>query len=184
MHRFRATLYKVGIVRCVDVPSRLSSRLGPGSAPPVHGTIEDVPFRSTLLARRGGTYRLCVHSRIWRSRGLDAGDAVRVAIERDEEPREAAELPRDFVSALDERPQVRAYLERAAPSLRREIARWLAAAKRPETRERRIAVALDRLEERAGKSKPRPLRRAPASGSPPRSDRRNLPRARRTAKAR
>ena len=184
MHRFSATLYKVGIVRCVDVPSRLSSRLGRGPAPPVHGTIEDVPFRSTLLARREGAYRLCVHSRIWRPRGLDAGDTVRVAIERDAEPREVASLPRDFISALDDRPVVRAYIENAAPSLRREIAMWLAAAKRPETRERRIAVALDRLEERAGKAKPRPVRRARASGSPPRSAPPNRPRARRTAKAR
>ncbi|HKE49307.1 MAG TPA: YdeI/OmpD-associated family protein [Rhodanobacteraceae bacterium] len=184
MHRFRARLYKVGVVRCIDVPSRLSSRLGPGAAPPVRGTIEAVPFRSTLLARRDGAYRLCVHSRIWRPRGLDAGDDVHVEITRDDEPREAPVLPGDFVDALQERPLVRRYIDNAAPSLRREIALWLAAAKRPETRERRIAVALDRLEERAGKPKPRPVKPARASGSPPRSARPTPRRARRTAKAR
>ena len=184
MHRFRAKLYKVGIVRCIDVPSRLSSRLGPGPAPPVHGTIEDVPFRSTLLARGEGAYRLCVHSRIWRPRGLDAGDTVRAAIERDDEPRDVVSLPADFQRALDDRPLARTFIENAAPSLRREIALLLAAPKRPETRERRIAIALDRLEERAGKAKPRPVSRARASGSPPRSARPSPRRARKTAKAR
>jgi uncharacterized protein YdeI (YjbR/CyaY-like superfamily) len=37
--------------------------------------------------------------------------------------------------------------------LRREIGNWLAAAKRPETRERRIEAALDNLEARAAPNK-------------------------------
>lgn len=151
MHRFRATLYKVGILRCIDVPSRLSRSLGQGSAPPVCGTIEGVPFRSTLRARGEGAYRLHVHSRVWRPRGLDAGDTVQVAIERDVVPRDDPALPADFLRALEDRPAARAILAIITPSLRREIAAWLAAAKRAETRERRIATALDTLEERAAK---------------------------------
>ncbi len=151
MHRFRAKIYKVGILRCVDVPVGASRRLGQDSAPPVRGRIEGVEFRSTLRPRGKCAYRLFVHSRIWRPRGLDAGDSVRIAIERDAEPREVPSLPADFLRALDDRPVVRAYVATIAPSTRREIALWLAAAKRSETRERRIAVALDRLEERAVK---------------------------------
>jgi Bacteriocin-protection, YdeI or OmpD-Associated/Domain of unknown function (DUF1905) len=149
VHRFSARLYRIGLLRCIDIPVHASRALGPGLAPPVRGTIEGVAFRSTLRPRGQGAYRLYVHSRAWRPRGLDAGDDVRVAIERDEEPREQLDLPADFLRALDDRPLVRAFVATMAPSLRREIAAWLAAARRVETRERRIAVALDRLEERA-----------------------------------
>ena len=151
MHRFRAALYRVGILRCVAIPLRVSRSLGTESTPPVRGTIDGVPFRSTLLARGGGAYRLVVHSRIWRARGVDEGDTVAVAIERDLEPRNDLPLPADFLRALDDRPTVRAYVATLTPAVRREIAAWLAAAKRRETRERRIETTLDRLEAMAEK---------------------------------
>ena len=162
MHRFRATLYKIGNLRCVDLPARASGAFGPEKAPPVRGTIEGIAFRSTLLPRGEGAYRMFVHSRIWRTRGLDAGDATAIAIERDDEPRADLPLPRDFVRALEDRPVARAYAATIAPSLRREIAAWLAAAKRAETRERRIMAALDRFEEMASRRRGKRRRKTQA----------------------
>jgi uncharacterized protein YdeI (YjbR/CyaY-like superfamily) len=47
--------------------------------------------------------------------------------------------PDELVAALDERPEARRYWDRFPPSSRRAILEWIAAAKRPDTRARRIA---------------------------------------------
>ena len=59
------------------------------------------------------------------------------------------DTPYDFLKALESRPSARGFYDKASTALRREIGNWLAAAKRPETRERRIESALVDLEARA-----------------------------------
>lgn len=148
MQRFRAKLYKIGYLRCVDVPAGVSRALGEESSVPVRGTAAGVEFRSTLTPRGNHMHRLFVHSRVWRARWIDLGDTIEIQIERDMESREP-DTPYDFLRALDKRPVARRFYDRASAALRREIGNWLAAAKRPETRERRIESALDDLETRA-----------------------------------
>lgn len=152
MQRFRAKLYKIGFLRCVDVPRGVSRALGDEATIPVCGHAAGVPFKSTLTPRGSMAHRLFVHSRVWRARRLDLGDTLEVTLERDFESREP-DTPYDFLKALETRPVARHVYDRASIALRREIGRWLAAAKRSETRERRIAAALDNLEQR---SLPRP----------------------------
>jgi len=150
MLRFRARLYRIGILRCVDVPGRISHALGGERNIPVRGKAAAIPFRSTLVARGKRAHRLFVHSRSWRTHGLDAGDRIEIELERDGEPRTVA-VPPDFLRALDDRPAARRGYASAPDGLRREIADWVAAAKRAETRERRIEKALDVLEARAAR---------------------------------
>jgi len=147
MQRFRAKLYRVGYLRCVDVPADVSLALGDEANIPVKGEAAGVQFRSTLTPRGSGTHRLFVHSRIWRNRWIDIGDSIEIRLERDRASREA-ETPHDFLRALARRPAARRAYDKAPPRLRREIGNWLAAAKRSETRERRIEAALDNLEAR------------------------------------
>jgi hypothetical protein len=148
MQRFRAKLYKIGYLRCVDVPVGISRVLGDEPTIPVRGHAAGIDFRSTLTPRGGCAHRLFVHSRIWRARWLDVGDSIEIMLERDYESREP-DTPYDFLKALDARPVARRVYANASIALRRDIGRWLAAARRSETRERRIAAALDNLEARA-----------------------------------
>ena len=154
MPRFRAKIYKIGLLRCVDVPRAAGRTLGQNGRIAVRGKCDDVSFRSTLIPRGDGAYRLFVHSRVWRPRGLDSGDTIELSIERDEEPREVA-TPHDLLRALEDRPRAQAEFRAAGPGLRREIAAWLAAAKQAQTRERRIERALDELERRNEKRRSR-----------------------------
>lgn len=147
MQRFRAKLYKIGYLRCVDVPVGVSRTLGDETTIPVCGRAAGVAFRSTLTPRGNLAHRLFIHSRVWRSKWLDVGDSLEIAIERDFKSREP-DTPYDFLKALETRPAARKVYDKASAALRREIARWLAAAKRAETRDRRIAAALDNLEQR------------------------------------
>ncbi len=56
-------------------------------------------------------------------------------------------IPEEFVAALNANPTAKAALEAFAPSHRREYVDWIAEAKRPETRDKRIAQAIEWLAE-------------------------------------
>lgn len=62
-------------------------------------------------------------------------------------PRQELPIPPEFAAALEASPAAKATLEGFAPSHRREYVEWIAEAKRPETRERRIAQAIAQLAE-------------------------------------
>jgi uncharacterized protein YdeI (YjbR/CyaY-like superfamily) len=63
------------------------------------------------------------------------------------QPKPAAEIPADFAEALEKAPQARQHLDSFPPSARRDYVDWIAEAKRPETRAKRIATALEWLSE-------------------------------------
>jgi hypothetical protein len=105
---FRARLQKLWILRCVNVPEKVSRALGGGPGHiPVRGWIEDLDFRSTLTPRGRRRHRLVVHSRIGRPLHLDAGDAVAVTLFRDDAP-DQFPLPPELQDALAADPEASA----------------------------------------------------------------------------
>jgi uncharacterized protein YdeI (YjbR/CyaY-like superfamily) len=74
------------------------------------------------------------------------GDEVDVELELDAEPRVIAE-PADFARALDADPVARAAYDHLAYSHKRQHVLAVEAAKKPETRGRRIEQALEMLRE-------------------------------------
>lgn len=76
--------------------------------------------------------------------GVEIGDAVEATVDLDTAER-AVEVPDDLATALDADRAVRAAFDALSYSRRKELARGVAEAKRPETRERRIAAAVDSL---------------------------------------
>jgi hypothetical protein len=141
---FRAKIYKVGINRCVDVPRRVSCALGEGKYVPVKGCVEDVEFRSTLVPRGGGKYRLFIHSRIYKSLGIDSGDVVEIRLTRDSQSREIS-LPKDVAEALRANKDAQASFEKLPSGARRGFLQWIAGAKKAETRSRRIQEGIRRI---------------------------------------
>ena len=154
-HVFLARIHKIWIMRCVDVPRDVSKALRSIAGDnakhiPVHGWIEGLPLKSTLMPRGGGAYRLHVHSRIWRKLGIDAGAAVEVTLLLDTEPRNVS-LPPDFAAGLAETPRALATFNTLTPALRRQIIQYVDAAKRTSTREKRIQLFARRMLERAAR---------------------------------
>ena len=148
MHRFTAVLHKVGRNRCVDVPPSVSRALGGAVYVAVRGTMQEIPFHSTLVPRGGGKHRLFVHSRVWRTLAPRKPASIEVTLEADATPR-GIDAPEDLVRALERRPIAGQLYTALTPTLRTEIIRWIRAAKSPATRERRLEVGMDRLEEMA-----------------------------------
>ena len=75
-------------------------------------------------------------------------DAAGTALKPKAAPRVAKPelpIPPQFTSALEANPAAKATLEGFAPSHRREYVEWISEAKRPETRDKRIAQAVEML---------------------------------------
>lgn len=66
-------------------------------------------------------------------------------------PKPMPEIPDDFAAALRASPEARRVFDAFAPSHRREYLEWILEAKRPETRAKRIAQAVEQMVE--GKSR-------------------------------
>ena len=144
-HVFSARLYKVWLIRFVDVPADISKQLGPDRAVPVVGTVEGVPLQSTLVPRGNGAYRLAIHGDIRKKLRIDTGAVVEVAIRRDEDSREP-QLPPSLVLALRNSPNLQQKFRSMTTALRRQIVRYLVSVKSQATLERRVLKFLERLE--------------------------------------
>jgi len=114
--------------------------LGGGVRVPVAGTIDGSPFRTRAL-RMGGAQGVRFNKEILRAAGRGPGDAVVVELWRDDEPREV-DVPVDLAEALGE---LRPRFEAMSYTHKREWVQWVEAAKKPETRERRITKVVDQL---------------------------------------
>lgn len=108
--------------------------------PKVLVTINDYTYRSTV-AVYGGDYLLPVNAQNAKAAGVQAGDTVTVTIAEDTAPR-VVELPDDLAQAIA---PVRAAWDKLSYSHQREYAEWVADAKKPETRTRRIAQTVEKL---------------------------------------
>jgi hypothetical protein len=147
--RFRAELRSAGDSGGAgfDVPLDVAAALSDAKRPPVTVTINGFEFR-TRLAVYGGQPMVGVSKANRAGAGIDIGDAFDVLIAVDTGPREIA-VPPDLAEALAEEPAAAGTFDRLSFSHRREYVQWITEAKRPETRARRVADALERL--RAGK---------------------------------
>lgn len=143
MERFRATLTVAGHGgHWVEVPFDARERFGHGR-PAVRGTVEGTPFRLRLFIDDGITYLGLPHE-IRDAAGVQAGDAVLVELELDDDPREA-EVPPVLEDALAADDGAREAFEALASTHRREYAEWISAAEPHESRERRVKEALGML---------------------------------------
>lgn len=147
-HVFSGRVYKVGLIRYVDVPSDISRALGEGATHvPVEGEVEGTPLRTTLVSRGKGSYRLAIHGDIRKKLRIDAGAVVEVVLCRDEASREPV-LPPAMTLALRNSPKAQAEFRRMTTALRRQIVRYVTQVKKESTLERRVAGLMRSLEKR------------------------------------
>lgn len=152
---FAGKIYKVGVIRYVDVPAEVSRVIGGGKTHvPVIGEVERVPLRTTMVSRGKGCYRLAIHGDIRKKLRKDAGAVVEVAVRRDEEPREPT-LPPALVLALRHAPKAQLEFRGMTTALRRQVVRYLTSVKQQSTLERRVGMCVRRLEQRAKTNPPK-----------------------------
>lgn len=128
--------------RWVECPFDAAKEFGE-ARPPVVGTVNGAPYRTRLM-RYGGKTVLGLTKQIRETIGADLGDELVIEIEKDNAPREV-DIPEELAMALASDAPAQKVFDGRAFTHRKEYAQWIAEAKRPETRERRVAKALEML---------------------------------------
>jgi hypothetical protein len=130
------------------VPAEVVAVLGKGKKPPVTVAIGGHTYRSTVAAY-GDVFMLPLSAENREAAGVAAGDEVEVDLELDTAPREVV-VPPDFALALDAAPEAKRFFDGLSYSQRRWFVLGIDDAKTPETRQRRIDAAVERLREGRG----------------------------------
>ena len=110
---------------------------------PVVATVNGHTWRTSVV-RMGGEYLVGLNREVREAAGVQAGDTIELELELDTKPREV-EVPPALGAALAADNEARAAYEKLSYTHRKEYARWVADAKRDETRERRIAKTIEEL---------------------------------------
>jgi hypothetical protein len=116
---------------------------------PAAATINGHRHRTTVTRMRG-EYLFGFSKAAREAAGLSAGDTVTFTLELDDVPREV-EVPPALGHALEGDPAAKRKYEALAFTHRKEFARWIAEAKKNETRDKRVAQAIEMLH--AGKTR-------------------------------
>ena len=148
--RFKAQLQPRGPAAAVVLDDAQVATVGEGAKRfPVVATVNGYAWQ-TSVTRMGGEFLLGLNREVREGAGVEAGDLVDVAVELDVALRDV-ELPEALVAALAGDSKAKAAFEGMAFTHRKEYARWVADAKREETRQRRVQQAVEML--RAGKTR-------------------------------
>ena len=131
-------------------------RLPPGAAEvfgtrarfPVRVTFNGVPYRGSTMPVGDGSFCVGITKAVQARAGVSPGDPVAVVVERDAGER-TVEVPPDLAEVLSAHPEAAARFDRMAYTHRKEYAAWVASARKPETRRRRLAEALRMIAEGA-----------------------------------
>ncbi len=135
---------EAGVVAAIMPPVDVPEFFGTRARVPVRGTINGYPFRSSLMPM-GGCHMMPVNKTLRDGAGARPGDIVDVVMERDEEKR-TVEAPAVLKKAWAKNKVAKANWEKMAFTHKKEIALWIEAAKKEETRARRVAKAMEVLE--------------------------------------
>ena len=142
--RLHTTLHPRGPAAAVLLTDEQVAEVGGGKkAFPVRVTVNGHTLR-LRLARMGGENMIGFSKAVRQQVGVEPGEEVDVEIALDDAPREV-EVPPELAAALDGDRDARRAFDALSYTQRKEYARAVADAKRPETRERRIADTLQRL---------------------------------------
>ena len=155
--KFRAPLYRVALVRWVDLPADVVPKL---RLPPAENKGWQAVLRCagdidrvTLLPGAAGTVKLAFKKELLRAAGVDAGDDVEFTLEPDTASREP-ELPEEMRREFRARPELERRWLAHSVAQRRQVVRYIFQAKSAEAQAKRSWLFLERLAETGSLSNP------------------------------
>jgi hypothetical protein len=110
----------------------------------VKSTLSGVSYSGSLIKYGRPQHMLCVLKSIRDEIGKGPGDTIDVVVWKDEEAR-TVEAPAEFEKLL-KKEKLWAGFEKLSYTHRKEYCRWIAEAKKEETRQRRLAKAVEMLQ--------------------------------------
>lgn len=127
----------------VVFPYDAEKEFGTNGKVPVSATIDGVPDKGGLFRMGTPNHMLGVPKAIRDQLGKRPGDMVAIVLWKDDAPREVAVPPE--LTARMKKAGVLEFFESLSFTHRKEYSRWIAGAKRDETRARRLDKAIELL---------------------------------------
>jgi hypothetical protein len=128
----------------VRLPADVAEVFGTRARFPVLATFNGVAYRGSTMPIGDGTFCIGVTRAVQARAGASVGDTVAVVVERDAGER-TVDVPPDLAAALASNPEAAARFEAMAYTHRKEYAAWIASAKKPQTRQRRLDQAISKI---------------------------------------
>lgn len=176
--QFLSTIYKIWMLRYVDVPegiglalakeyaaARKSPRRKDDSSKnartkilpkhiPVVATSNHRSTRTTLVPGGAGRYRLQINSTLRKAAHADVGEVIGVSLKLDLAPRDLP-IPSELEAALNSRPRLKKEFGLLTPASRMQFLRFYSA-KSPDVRKKRLVRLLEVLSDRVLNRKTKP----------------------------
>jgi len=148
MNSFKAKIEIIGINPFVLLPEKVLNSIfdqakkdkGPIQ---VRGKIDGHDFIQTLVKYRG-EWRLYINGPMLKAAKKDVGNTVKIEIKFDPDERKIAFHPK-LKAAIDKNKKAKAVFESLAPSLQKEIIRYIAHLKTEETIDKNVKLAIQFL---------------------------------------
>jgi Bacteriocin-protection, YdeI or OmpD-Associated/Domain of unknown function (DUF1905) len=163
-YRFLATIYKIWVMRHVDVPEDIADALiadmrrgavsagGKKTAPPKHvpvvATVNHMSVQTTLVPAGAGRFRLTLNTPLRKAGAADTGDVIGVTLKFDPNSREV-DVPAGYLKELSRNAVAKKEFERLPPGHRRQLLAYYIRIKSPAAREKAMEKTIDHLRERA-----------------------------------
>ena len=154
---FRTTIVRDGSMCFVPLTFDPKAVFGRVRAP-VKVTLNGYTYRSTIAAM-GGPPCVPLRRSNREAAGLDGGETLDVRLDLDTAPR-VVKPPTDFVKALKASPPAWERWRMLSYSHQREYAEWIAGARKPETRTRRLLEAVRTIQRLKARKAPKTGRRS------------------------
>lgn len=146
---FETKVFKINSWTILRLPMDISAKLPSRGQVLVEGTINDQHFKSPLEPDGKKSHWLRVDDILGKK--VNVGDTVKLEIEPSKEWPEP-KVPEDIQTAMVSSPQTNTMWNDITPMARWDWIRWIVSTKNPETRKKRITVALDKM--RKGSRRP------------------------------
>ncbi|MCB9189933.1 MAG: YdeI/OmpD-associated family protein [Flavobacteriales bacterium] len=160
MDQFIAAIDIIGVNPFVFVPEEILSRIFIDAGKtkghiPIYGKINDKPYTQTLV-KFSGHWRLYINTSMLKNSPKRIGELISISVAYDPVSREIS-TPPAFLKALENNPSAASVFEKLSPSRKKEIVRYLANLKSPESLNKNILRSIEFLngkERFVGRDKP------------------------------
>jgi len=127
----------------VSLPAEAADVFGTRARFPIRVTCNGVEYRGSTMPMGDGLFCIGLTKAVRAEAGVEIGDEVHMVVVRDSGQR-SVDVPADLAEALTRANLTTAFASMASTH-RQEYARWIVEAKRPETRQRRLARAIEMI---------------------------------------
>lgn len=148
---FNASIVEISSRAIIHLPKEESLKLPSRGMVMVKGKLNDISFKTTLEPDGMKSHWFAPDHSLLQQANIKIGNTVPIDMEAIEEWTEP-EVPEDIQAAVHTNSQILDLWKDITPAARWDWIRWIRATKNPETREKRIEVALSKM--KSGKRRP------------------------------